>query len=714
VKLVYAIATCSLLYLGSCTHTAPAASVSPATPVAHIHAEQLPETVNRWLFDRENSSKYAMPLAEYLLVRAKSLLEKGHQRRALFAIRVAAAMIRKAKGAPNALSDDAVSALDLAVTKPASWGESGTAKGLYSFWLAARPDAQDAKTHLEALQTWLTPRENESLFAANNNAILAETDRIAYSPTPSPDVARLDQELVRWMKQILQTANQDMLAFELHPEDFEASRAGFQSAGLRLIALHLRDADFEGAVSAINNRYAAHFLPMEFAKAVLNLPSQNQQSVEDVLDQLPKLSINTDEGTHGEDSHDIIDDINFGVSIEGARLYPSSEIIAVGVARTLAMAGIGDSVPSVMHSMIERVVKSGAHENIGERAELALRFAKYIVEDFAALEDFDAVTRTYNEASALSKYLVSSSEAWSDVTAEVAFVNAKVANYTLAEKLTGSHSNVAMMSWVRAILFARAGNFGEAFRVAQQADSDYTDHKSIEYADLLMFAGDLATILGKPDSALTRYDYALRIATSAKATTPLDAFAHIMAVYSRFADGADIERDAFGRAMDFVHANSKMQRDLVLLSVVRALQTRDEKALVEKVNHLLDFGLPPQLQALMGSFVVSVAPHESHPRIDKILTTLASRDDLAGALASFALGKTDVGALTARDPKSEDSRLAVMVRAWATKDKTFASQAEAVVSNARYGASDSTIALRLSGKSPLLPLLPHTPFEPPH
>jgi tetratricopeptide (TPR) repeat protein len=659
-----------------CRPGAPVAPTYEGAKGAPVEDKDFPLASAHYVFSRAGTpgrTDLAKPLADRLLIRARALIAAGRERPALASIRLAAALVRANKVAPETLSEPAVSVFDPAVQGPAARGEEGSAIGVYLFWSVARPADARPKQHLDALAKWTgSPADSPpSALVSIGREAVRRSEALAFAPNDS-DRPNADKALLEWMDQVVAFKDGERTPARYGDEVY-AAVLGYRTSGVRLVVNHLRDGDIAGAVDAISAPQTQGFVPDPLRRALLDAGSApSLEGYEEILAALlPTAKL--------EGLDDAVSDAVLGTALAGNGDFPHSEILAEVTARGLLLAGSGDAAPAILAQGLLGTNDDPRRPPAKDLGR-ALSIASAALRDYADREEFDAARRTY----VATLPLITAADQVGSVTPSSGLVKALMgviegeagkpaaAKKLFDEAITGEQLPIAYAG--RARLLARDGDLAGARAAVQSAlDSKQLEGESALNADLLILGGDYARRAGDATAARGFYERALRLLVplrvQAKGAASAEIGARIVAILAHVEGMAEKEDEAAARAESGAGDSRAVQR-LAMLRFLRPLRMVDAKRARAAYRRAGELGLPVEEQVMAAIIARAVGKRANladDADVTKTLTSAAAKDDAAGRLAKFALGQLDAAALVAKagtPQRAVHAKLAIAMVHW--------------------------------------------------
>src|SRR5581483_11249713 len=202
---------------------------------------------------------------------ASQRFDAGSSERGLAAVQGAMALVRTREITSRALfGSKGVRALQAAAKEWSTRGDEGRAHAMYELIGQAsgdQPVLQDAKDHLNALNSWATSQTGRPMI--NAAAIQhAAVSRRVMEPTESA-LSDSTDATIKWVQAALEIrAKYRVRGSDLSQEELYEGRRALEAGGLTLVCLYLRDADAVGALAAVDKAQARQLLREDTAKAL--------------------------------------------------------------------------------------------------------------------------------------------------------------------------------------------------------------------------------------------------------------------------------------------------------------------------------------------------------------------------------------------------------------------------------------------------------------
>lgn len=390
-------------------HSERRPAVSPdrvAPPTAEVSDDAFPAAVHDLLRSAPGTSERAVRLGAVearQMARAAARFKAHSPERGLAAFTGALYLVRAGEAVHGMLGARGVEALEAAVRELAARGDEGRARAVYDMLLQTAPaqERADIQGHLRALDEWM----KSAVASAGGVASAGALERVAVrqrllEPTGAA-IADAANVTAAWIQRA--TALRDKFRkTHVQPSREEGTEAwrALETGPLVLAAIYLRDADFAGALSALDRAQARELLDSErpqFASALEAMASEpNVARCIDLLGQVHPLAgrePGRDEESVDED-RDLFGAAAFGVASECYRLDPTVAQVALRLAVSLDELGMAESTPAVLVEAVR------AHPDAGVVSEaLGLCLAAMASEEDAG--DPDAARRTFRAAQPL-------------------------------------------------------------------------------------------------------------------------------------------------------------------------------------------------------------------------------------------------------------------------------------------------------------------------
>jgi len=223
-------------------------------------------------------------------------------------------------------------------------------------------------------------------------------------------------------------------------------------------------------------------------------------------------------------------------------------------------------------------------------------------------------------------------------------------------------------------------------------------------ADLLSLAGDLARRAGDVNAARTSYEQALRLLSALKTSknvTESDLALRAARILSRFTE-AETKEDEAAAIAESVQNEPRAVSASLMHRFVRALRGPDAKRARAEFRRAMQLGLSSEdlvRAALLARAIAKRANATPDPDVQHVLATAATKDDLGGRIAKFALGTLDADTLlgkTATPRHRQHALLAIAVVHWGDGGSGAAKKdLDAVIKEGVLGAVDVDLALEI-------------------
>jgi tetratricopeptide (TPR) repeat protein len=330
------------------------------------------------------------------MARAVQRFKMKQPDRGLTAVMGGLALIRVGELAPNTLGPDGVTALRLAARELAARGDEGRARAIYEMLNKLSPDA-DTKGHLDALAQWTrdaVARGGPLQSAGALERVAVRRRLLEPSPQALEDAINATTD---WIKRGLQmrAAYKQTRQVPSREEATEAYRA-LQSGPAVLAALHLRDADANGALATLDKAGVKEMLFPELVhalEAVAEMPIAARWL--DVLHALRPLTGRDPQMREEDDfseDRDLFQAAAFSVALETYRLDPTLPESAGMIAAVLQEAGMAEATPAVV------LEATKAHANDPRTVSGAMAITIRAMNEEVESGNVEAARRTFRAA----------------------------------------------------------------------------------------------------------------------------------------------------------------------------------------------------------------------------------------------------------------------------------------------------------------------------
>jgi tetratricopeptide (TPR) repeat protein len=337
------------------------------------------------------------------MARAAARFKAHSGERGLAAVTGALYLVRAGDSTQGLRGLAAVEALGAASRELASRGDEGRSVAVYDLLFQALAQAQRPAiaAHLHAIEDWT----RDAMAGGGVVASAGAQERVAVrrwlfepSPVALSEAVRIT---AGWVQRAV-VLRDEFRKTRVQPpreEGAEAWRA-MDVGPVVLASLYLRDADFTGAITALDQAQARDLLTAErpqFAAALDAIAQEKSVAhCSDLLSQLRSLTVR--EGARGdddlEDDRDLFGAAAFTVASECYRLDPTVPQVAVALGVALGELGMAEATGTILSEAVR------AHPEAGLGSEaLTLSLASMASEEDAG--DADAARRAFLAAQPL-------------------------------------------------------------------------------------------------------------------------------------------------------------------------------------------------------------------------------------------------------------------------------------------------------------------------
>ncbi len=616
--------------------------------------------VNELLLSAPDSAERKARLAGVLARQLTRAAERFDQRRpeaGTSAVRGGLTLARTGELTAEALGGDGARALRGAALEYAKRGDDGRARAIYELLYQALPDGkrEEAREHLDALKAWTRGTATGGpMQAAGSLASSAVARRMI---EPSAD-ARSEATAMAsaWVAQSYEVRRvfRERRVQPDREDAMEALRALGTGATV-LAAIHLRDGDAQGALSAIDKADARSIARPDVLAALERAAERTEPAA--WLGLLRALRTPPRDADEAPQDLDLLRTVTFCVAREAYRLDPSVPEVAGVVAEALIELGMPDAAPAVLTAAVqahpEPQVVSGA---ISITLLALLRSAE--------LEDLGSARRTFAAAAPIlaiaddAKLARSTTPNAARVRATMGELEVREGHLAEAEALLTAAakqdgSGAILLSLAR--IDAHEQRLTSAKQRAQEAltKPDTARDPGLR-GETLLFQGDLLRDEGNPEGARAVYRRALedlaRVRTAAEGELRARVERLLARVLDRFGDAAAAER-ALERAFEAGAHDKKQAAATIGQQVARALFRKD----LRMAQGGLARGVAAQLEredlvyyALWTRLLEREAKRPSDKSdglAEKVLAQAEADPRWIGRVASFGLGKVSAAEL---------------------------------------------------------------------
>ena len=330
-----------------------------APPTAQVNDEAFPAAVHDLLVSDPGTAERAMRLGaveQRQMTRAQARFTAHASDRGLAAVSGAMYLMRVGEATQSIFGPNGVRALTSAAHELASRGDEGRTRALYNLLVEVGPPSlrDEMRSHLAALDRWTRDAVATGGPIAGAGALervaahrrLLEPSREALS-----DAAAATTE---WIKEsvVLRDKFRKNRVPPTREEGAEAWR-GLETGPLVLASLYLRDADFAGALAALDRVQARELLESERPQLAAALVAAQDLSVDRCIELLRQLRPLTGRDAsrdqeEGVDDRDLFGAAAFGVAAECYRLDPTVPEVSLTLGIALEELGMAEAAPAVL------------------------------------------------------------------------------------------------------------------------------------------------------------------------------------------------------------------------------------------------------------------------------------------------------------------------------------------------------------------------------
>ena len=684
---------------------------APAPNVA-VSEDAFPDAVRALIESTPGSPERAGRLAGVearQMERAVARFKKKEPVRGLASVLGALQLIRRGELTPAILGPAAPEALRSAARELSARGDEGRAQGIFEIWSRVAPPADKAEIqgHLDALALWMKDAVARGGPMQSAGAL---------------ENAAVSRRLIEPSEQALQAANDRASewidrAFALRAASDRASRkpAGsrediveamraLQNGAIVLAAIHLRDVDAKGALTAIEKAQAQELAPdglIDALKAASVHPTADAW-----LDVLRTLRPRRDaQGDESGDSEDIVRTAYYAVAFEAFRLDPQSIDAAAAVAAGLDEYGMAEAGPLVL---VEAVKAHPTPRNISG----SLQITRRAMEEAAQAGEPEGALRAYRAAKEILGLAEDKSLA-GKIDPRASQVRALMGNIELREgKLAEARAllDESVKEDKSAAVLLELARIDRHDKRTQQAFGELRDALAAEDAtndaalrgEILLETSDLARQQGDTHAARTPLTEALHELKKARNAADPDDRARVERTLSRVLDrfgAAQPAQRALDRAFDAAPRNKPQAAATVGQIVARAFVSGDLAAARDGLQRGLAADLDDD-DLVYYALWVHLLERQRHAASDGTADRIFSRalDDSGwiGRLAGFGAGVVKAETLleSAKSPSEKTEALfyAAMDRRASGDTQGAASELQKVVDAAGIDLIEVAIA----------------------
>ncbi len=647
---------------------------------------QFPRAVTDLLLSEPGSAERKARLSGVLsrqMSRAAQRFDDRMPEAGTAAVKGGLTLVRVGELTEGALGPDGPKALRGAAAEYAKRGDDGRARAMYELLTKVLPEKErgDARDHLEAVKSWTQSTATGGAMQAAGSLEAAAVARRMLEPSVEAR-EEASARTVAWIAQSFEVRRifRERRVQPDREEAVEALRA-LGTGPTVLAALHLRDADAQSALAALEKAEARDLTRPDILGALERVADRAEPS-----SWLALLRALRSPGRDGEDAPqdlELLRTVTFCIATEAYRLDPSVPEVAGLVSEALVDLGMPDAAPAVLVAAVrahpDPQVLSGAMSltllALLRSAELddlpSARRAFEAAAPLLAIADDAKLSRRTNPSAARVRAAMGE--------LEVRHGHLNEGARLLSEAARTEKSGAILLSLSR--IYAHEKRLGEATEKVKEALArEDTFRDPGLRGEALLFHGDLLREAGDREGARAVYKRALedlaRVRPAAEGGLRARIERLLARLFDRFGDTTAAER-ALDRAFEAAARDKQQIAATVGQQVARALLRGDLR--------LAQTGLARGVSAQLSRddlvyYAVWTRLLEREPKnakkadglAEKVLGQSENDPRFIGKIATFGLGKL---------PSSELLKAA----------KNPAQRTEALF----YGA----MALRLSGDS---------------
>jgi len=651
----------------------------PRGPEALVHATEpvtearFPQAVRELLLSEPGGAERKARLAGVLarqMSRASARFDERNPEAGTQAVRGALTLVRTGELTDGALGPDGGKALRGAAAELARRGDDGRARAIYELLVKVLPENEraDPREHLEAVKSWTQATATGSPMQASGALETAAVARRMLEPSVEAR-EEASARTAAWIAQSFEVRRK-FRERRVQPEREEAVEAlrALGTGPTVLAALHLRDADAQGALAAIEKADARDLLRPDVLASLERVADRAEAPA--WLTLLRALRTPSRDGEDAPQDLELLRTVTFCIAMEAYRLDPTLPEAAGVVAEGLIDLGMPEAAPVVL------VEAARAHPE-PQILSGAMSLTLLAVLRSAELEDLAAARRTFEGAlpllamaddPKLSRRTVPSSARVRAAMGEVEIRHGhlKEAEALLAEASKHERSGAILLALSRiSAHHQRVADAKEKLRDALTREDMFRDPAL--RGEALLFQGDLLRDEGDRDGARAVYRRTLEDLARVRPSAEGDLRARIERLLSRVLDRFG-ETSAAERALERAYEASSRDKHQVAATVgqqvARAFLRRDVKG----AQSGLARGVSSQLSREdLVYYAVWTRLLEREPSAkgaaeglaEKVLAQSADDPRWIGKIAAFGLGKVPAAELlqAARSPAQRTEAL---------------------------------------------------------
>lgn len=635
-----------------------------ASPVDRLELAAQPVTdarfaaaVNDLLLSPPNTPERKARVAGVLsrqLTRAAARFDQRRGEAGTTSVRGGLTLTQTGELTAEALGPDAARALTGAAAEYSRRGDEGRARAVYELLHQVLPAAQRADTrgHIDALKAWLRGTTSGSPMQAAGALESAAVARRMLEPTAQ---ARTEATTyaTAWIAQSYEV-RRVFRERRVQPEREDAMEAlrALGSGPTVLAAIHLRDGDAAGALSAIDKADARSIAQPDVLASLERVADRAEPAA--WLELLRALRTPPRDAEDAPQDPDLLRTVTFCVAREAYRLDPSVPEVAGIVAEGLIELGMPDAAPAVLTAAVRAHPEPSIVSGAISLTLLALLRA-------AELEDLSLARHTFTAAMPLlaiaddPKLARQASPNAARARAMMGELEVRDGHLKEAEALFSAaahHEPTGALLLSLARIDAHETKFASAkSRVEIALTKDDTRRDPALRGEALLFQADLLREHGDREASRAVYRRALEDLARVRGDAEGELRARIERLLSRvldrFGDTAGAER-ALDRAFEVGAHDKKQAAATVGQQVARALLLRD----LRLAQSGLARGVSAQLEredlvyyALWTRLLERESKQPAEGLAEKLLAQSDGDPRWLGKIAAFGLGKLPAAAL---------------------------------------------------------------------
>lgn len=644
-------ATTGLVACGDPSRRPPQSPDKLALAAAKVTDERFPQAVNDLLLSEPGSAERKARLAGVLarqMTRAAERFEMRQPEAGTAAVRGALTLVRTGELVEGALGPDGGRALKGAALEYAKRGDDGRARAIYELLNRILPESERAepKEHLDAVKAW---SQNTATGGAMQASGALETSSVARRML-EPSAEARDEATARATAWIAQSYEVRRLFRERkqQPEREEAMEAlrALGTGPTVLAAIHLRDADAQGALNAIEKADARELARPDFLAALERVADHAEPAA--WLGLLRALRTPSRDGEDAPQDIELLRTVTFCIALEAYRLDPSIPETAGVVAEALVELGMPDAAPAVLTAAVrahpEPHVLSGAISitmlallRAAELDDLASARRAYLAAaPLLAIADDAKLARRTNPTAARVRAMMGELEVREGHLAE--------AEVLLNRAAAAEKSGAILLALAR--IDAHEKRIDEADKKLQEAlVKEDTFRDPALRGEAMLLHGDLLRDRGDRDGARNVYRHALedlaKVRTSAEGDLRARVERLVARVLDRFGDAKGSER-ALDRAFEAASRDKKQVAATVGQQVARAFVRGDLGAAESGLSRGVNAQLAREDLVYYALWTRVLERETKKPNdgfAEKVLAQAADDPRWIGKIALFGLGK---------------------------------------------------------------------------